>query len=107
MYDAGVWGLSVETFEDAFFKRFNASYLEPLISLMRACAETEVCRNEGEICVGAAKAEALIFIMFIHLMEVINGLKCIVHHRRAGSIGKLPWMKVTDSNKRHFLIADA
>lgn len=97
MYDAGVWGLSVETFEDAFFKRFNASYLEPLISLMQASAEVK-----GGICVGAAKAEALIFIIFIHLMEVINGFECIIHHRGAGSIGKLYWMKVTDSNKRHF-----
>jgi len=104
VYDAGVWGLSAETFEDA---RFNASYLEPLISLMWLSAGTQVCRNEREICVGAAKEAALIFIMFIHLMEVINVLKCIIHHRRAGSIGKLPWMKVTDSNKRHFLIADA
>ncbi len=102
MYDAGVWGLSVETFEDAFFKRCNASYLEPLISLMQASAEMK-----GEMCVGAAKAEALIFIMFIHLMEVINGFECIIHHRGAGSIGKLSWMKVTDSKKRFFLIADA
>lgn len=68
---------------------------------MQASAEMK-----GEICVGAAKAEALIFIMFIHLMEVINGFECIIHHR-AGNIGKLSWMKVTDSNKIHFLIADA
>lgn len=60
-----------------------------------------------EICVGAAKAEALIFIMFIHLIEVINGFECIIHHRGAGGIGKLSWMKVTDSNKRYFLTADA
>lgn len=62
---------------------------------------------KGEICVGAAKAEALIFIMFIHLIEVINGFECIIHHRGAGSIGKLSWMKVTDGNKRRFLIAVA
>lgn len=62
---------------------------------------------KGEMGVGAAKAEALIFIMFIHLMEVINGFECIIHHRGAGSIGKLSWRKVTDSNKIHFLFADA
>lgn len=87
MYNAGVWVLSVETFEDALFKRFNASYLEPLIPLMRASTETEVCRNEGgEFVLVQQKAEALIFIMFIYLMEVINGLECILHHRGDGSI---------------------
>lgn len=49
VYNAGVQGLSVEPFEDVFFKRFNASYLGPLISLTQAAAE--VCRNwEGDFC---------------------------------------------------------
>lgn len=51
VHDAGVRGSSVETFEDAFFKTFNASYLGPLISLMEAAAEAEACRNwEGDFC---------------------------------------------------------